>query len=76
MSAVDEAKRPDGIVPVTPQAVRELCAEIVRLRTLLEAIRDTAYSPIKDDYIWMDDRTPLGQFIDRGLASNIPDVRC
>lgn len=27
-------------------------------------IRDNAYSPLNDDWIWMDERTPLGLYID------------
>lgn len=30
----------------------------------LKNIRDNAYSPIGDDWIWMDDQTPLGLYID------------
>lgn len=31
----------------------------------LKNIRDNAFSPIDDDWIWMDDQTPLGQYIDQ-----------
>lgn len=30
----------------------------------LEKIRDEAYSPVQDDWIWMDDQTPIGLYID------------
>lgn len=33
-------------------------------RECLEIIRDKAYSNIDDDWIWIDDQTPLGLFID------------
>lgn len=39
-----------------------------QLRAALVKIRDVAYSPIGDDHIWMDERTPIGQFIDITLA--------
>ena len=49
---------------VYPEQLERLQAEIGRLLAALEKIRDTAYSPQGDDWIWMDDQTPLGQFID------------
>lgn len=45
-------------------------AEIERLQSALEQVRDTAYSPRDDDTIWMDDQTPLGQFIDSHISRN------
>lgn len=47
----------------------EAAAEIERLRNALIFIRDTAYSPQRDDVIWIDDQTPLGQFIDMKLSA-------
>lgn len=41
--------------------------EAVTKEELFEAllkIRDEAFSNLDDDWIWMDDETPLGQFID------------
>jgi hypothetical protein len=50
-------------------SIDELIKANAALRKALEAIRETAYSPAGDDYIWMDDRTPLGQFIDSVLCN-------
>jgi hypothetical protein len=47
-------------------------AEIERLRAALEKIRDTAYSPQGDDWIWIDDQTPIGLFIDMTLSVGQP----
>lgn len=41
--------------------------EAVTKKELFEAlikIRDEAFSNLNDDWIWIDDSTPLGQFID------------
>lgn len=51
-----------------PEICMEAADEIERLRAALEKIRDTAYSPQADDWIWMDDQTPIGQFIDMTLS--------
>lgn len=34
----------------------------------LEEIQEKAYSPVDDDWIWMDDCTPLGQYISSVIA--------
>lgn len=34
----------------------------------LKEIRDKAFSPVGDDEIWMDNRTPLGQYIDMHIS--------
>lgn len=39
-----------------------------RLRAALAVIDELAYSPLDDDTLWMDDETPLGQFISMVLA--------
>lgn len=40
---------------------------IEQLEAALQRIADEAFSPQDDDVIWMDDDTPLGQFIDKEL---------
>lgn len=57
-----------------PNKARGDLDEVLRLRAVLEQIRDTAYSPRDDDWIWMDDQTPLGQFIDRELQKEAANV--
>lgn len=47
--------------------------EIERLRAAMAAIGDNAASSQDDDAIWMDDKTPLGQFIDATLGTNNDD---
>lgn len=49
--------------------IMKLEAEVTRLRGLLETIRDTATSTVNDDFIWMDDQTTLGGFIDANLKA-------
>lgn len=51
------------------QAEKEYKKRIEELEAALRQIAQQAFSPADDDVIWMDDYTPLGQFIDKELAS-------
>lgn len=53
----------DGSIPKANGILDEARAAIEAMRPEFEMIQ-SAYSPMNDDTIWIDDRTPLAQYVD------------